>query len=111
MQQFQSFRPYRYVPPGYTGKVATRPAQTGDKSEWNWVEPYVENDWNRGGCRLSGQRSGRASWYSDHAHSTTNQISRQLRKSIVPTLSPAIFNRHISALEETAFAQALLKGR
>jgi hypothetical protein len=43
----------------------------------------------------------------NHGHLTANQIGRQCGQSIELVLSPAIFDRHIAALDVASFAQAL----
>src|SRR5262245_8876406 len=110
MQQFESLRSYRHVPSGYPGHVATWSMQAGDKSQFDRVQSYVEDDWDRGGRCLGRQCSGGTGRHSNHSHLTTNQIVRQRRKSIVPTLCPAIFNRHVPAFDITGFFQALVEG-
>ena len=51
----------------------------------------------------AGMNAGR----SNHGHLTTNQIGRQSRQSIVLALRPAVFDRHVPALDIAGFAQAL----
>src|SRR5262249_7880229 len=43
------------------------------------------------------------------AHLTTDQIGRQWRQSIVLTVRPPIFDRHVAAFDITGFAQALVE--
>ena len=66
----------------------------------------VEDDRNRRGRRLCRQRR-RSATADNHGHLTANQIGRQCRQSIVFALRPAIFDRHVPALDIAGFAQAL----
>ena len=46
----------------------------------------------------------------NHGGLVTSHIARHVRQSIVLALRPAIFDRHVPALEIAGFAQALAKG-
>src|SRR5262245_18645733 len=60
MQQFQPLRPYLQGQGGRSGEVAAGPVQTGDKSKFDRVARYEEDDRDGCGRRLSRQcgRSG-----------------------------------------------------
>src|SRR5262249_859521 len=58
------------------------------------------------GRRLSGECSGGSAGRGDHAHSTANEIGRQLRQAIKSAFRPAIFNRHVLALDVTGVCKA-----
>ena len=45
----------------------------------------------------------------DHGDPATNQIGRQRRQSIVFAFRPAVFDRHVLALDIAGFLQALAK--
>src|SRR5262249_11943698 len=47
--------------------------------------------------------------HGNHGHFATNQLSHYCGKSIVVILRPTILNRHVPALDVTAFTQALPK--
>jgi hypothetical protein len=89
------------LPPGRL-KLATRPAVTGSPA----AEEDNRNLCGRGFGRL--RRSVAAS-REDHGHLTANQIGRQGRQSIVLVLGPAVFDRHVPALNITGFIQASAK--
>src|SRR2546430_13502421 len=60
--------------------------ETGDKSQFNRVDPCIEDDRYRGRRRLGRHRRGTIR--SNHGHLTTNQIGHQYRQPIVVTLGP-----------------------
>ena len=64
---------------------------------------------DRCGRRLGGKGAGAAPVCGDHGHLSANQISRQRRQSIVLPLGPAVFDRHVSALDIAGFVQTLAK--
>ena len=86
------------LPPGRF-RLATSPTATGSPAD-------REDDRNRRGRRLGRQRRC-AAGRGNHGHLTANQIGRQCRQSIVLTLRPAIFDRHVAAFDIAGFAQAL----
>src|SRR5262249_1255060 len=47
---------------------------------------------------------------SNDSDLASNQISRQARQPLVFALCPAVFDRHISSLDEAKFVQAFLEG-
>src|SRR5262245_8929589 len=110
MQQFEPLRSYRHVPSCYPSHVATWSMQAGDKSQFDRVQSYVEDDWDRSGRCLGRQCSGGTGRHSNHSHLTTSQIGRQRRTSIVTTLCPAMINRHVSAFEIIGVFYRLLYG-
>ena len=87
------------LPPGRF-RLATSPTSTGSAA-------YREDDRNRRGRRLCRQCRRSAAGRDNHGHLAANQIGRQCRQSIVLALRPAIFDRHVPALDVAGFAQAL----
>ena len=100
------FGPSSALKRGHAREVAAWPVQAGDKSKLDRVAAGQEDDRNRRGRRLGRQRR-RSAARGNHGHLTTNQIGRQRRQSIVLALRPAIFDRHVPALDIAGFAQAL----
>jgi hypothetical protein len=68
-----------------------------------------KDDRYRRGSRLCGSCRGEAS-HDNYDHLTAHKICRQLRKSIVLTLGPAIFDRDVLTLDIAGFFQALPEG-
>ena len=95
---FKLVTPVR-LPPGRF-RLATSPS-------CDRVAADREDDRNRRGRRLCRQCRRSTADGDDHAHLTADQIGRQRRQSIVLALRPAIFDRHILALDIAGFFQAL----
>ena len=83
-------------------QVAARPGEAGNKTKLDRVVADDEDDGDRRGCRLGRERRRGASGRGDHRNPSANQFGRQLRQSIVLTLSPAVFDRHVLALDIAA---------
>src|SRR5215831_3669658 len=73
-QKLQPLSPHLYVQRGRARGVATRPIQTSDQSELDWVVPHVEDDRNRRGCCLCRKRCS-ITGCGNYAHLTTNEIA------------------------------------
>ena len=86
------------LPPGWF--------RLGDKPNLDRVAPYRED--NRNGCSSRFSRHCRRSSAGgrNHVHLTVNQFGRQSRQSIVMTFRPAIFDRHILALDISCLFQS-----
>jgi hypothetical protein len=67
-----------------------------------------EDDRDRRGCRLGREHRGRGDG-GDHGGPSANKFGRQRRQSIHLILGPAVFERHILALDITGVFQALAK--
>ena len=91
------------------GQVAARPGEAGDKTEPDRVFAGDEDDGDRRGCRLGRQRDGSTADRGDHGDLPANQIGRQRRQPIDLILGPAVFDRHVLALDKARFLQALAK--
>ena len=74
-------------------------ARLATKTKPDRVLASDEDDRDRRGCRLGRERWGSASGRSDHGDLSANQIGRQLRQSIDLILRPAVFDRHVLALD------------
>src|SRR5262249_41712104 len=89
-----------------TCDVSTRPVEAGDEVVLGWVPPGCEDDRYCRGYGL-GRNCREGVVRSDHCHLTAHQIGCEIGQSIVLVLRPAILDRHILALDVTAFADAL----
>ena len=110
MQQFQPLRCDFYDQLGHACHIAARPIQAGDEAELNRICARFEDDRNGLGRRLCSQR-GRSSGRGNHRYLTMNQIGHHRRQPIKLALCPAVFNRHVAALNITVFSQSFAKGR
>jgi hypothetical protein len=108
VQQLQPFWRYPHVRIGHARYVATWPIKTGDESELNWVGSHFEDDRNGRSRRLCRKRRRSAS-RGNHSHPTLNQISHQRWQPISSALRPAVFDRHVLAIDVTRFAQPFEK--
>ena len=87
------------LPPGRL-RLATRPSL-------DRIAADREDDRDRRGRGLGRERRGIATGATITATWRSNQIGRQRRQSIVVTFRPAVFDRHVLALDEAGFVQAL----
>ena len=92
-----------------TCQVAARPGEAGDKTKPDRVVADDEDDGDRRGCRLGRERRSGASGRGDHGDLPANQFGRQRRQSIELILGPAVFDRHVLALDIAGVFQALAK--
>ena len=82
-------------------QVAARPGEAGDKTEPDRVFRDDEYDGDRRGRRLDRECRQRDLRRSDHGDPSANQFGRQRRQSIELSLGPAIFDRHVVALDDS----------
>jgi hypothetical protein len=94
---------------GYAGDIAARPIKAGDEVELHRIAGGSEDNGNRSGRRLCGKRRRSAS-RGNHSHLTMNQIGHHRRQPITSALRPAVFDRHVLAINVTGFAQPFEKG-
>src|ERR1700687_2221062 len=95
----------------HAGEITFWPVQASDESKLDRVASYPEDDRNRRSRRLCCQCRGSTAGRCNHVHPTTNQIGSECRQSIVVALSPAVFDRHILAVDVPSFAKALVERR
>ena len=107
MQELQSLHIQFHVQRGYACEVATRSIEACNEADLNWIGARYENNGNRGCCSFGRYR--RLGVRDNHSHPTTNQISRQRGQSIILPLRPAVFDRHVLALDPSGFLQALME--
>src|SRR5262249_53958570 len=86
--------------------IASRWAEAGDQPKLDRIAAGIEDDWNRIGCCLC--REHRSSVHRDNdGHLTTNQFGRHRWQPIISALRPAVFDRHVPALDIARLLQAL----
>ena len=110
MQQLQPLRRHLHIRLRHARDVATRSIQITDEAELDRVGAGFKDDRNGGGRGLGCNRRGGACC-SNHRDLTGNQICHHRRQTVILTLRPAIFDRHIVALNIACFAQTFEKGR
>jgi hypothetical protein len=105
MQQPQPLGFQRGGQIAYPSDVFSRPAKTSDEALFNGIGREGGNDWDRR-CRSLGGQSGRfAAGRSKHGHRQVDELRRLRCQPIILSLSPAIFDRHVLALDEAVFGQ------
>ena len=90
-------------------QVAARPGEAGDKTKPDRVVANGEDDGDRRGCRLGRERHRGAFDRDDHGDLSANQFGRQRRQPIELIVGPAVFDRHVLALDIAALLQGLAK--
>src|SRR6267378_1258604 len=106
-QQLQPLRPHLYVQVRYAGQVAAGPVEAGDKPNLDRVDRYREDDRNGRSRRLCRKCRRSTAGRRNHSHLTVNQVGRQCRQSIILAVRPAIFDRHVLALDISCILQSL----
>ena len=106
VQQLQSLRREQIGEESDARDIAARPVEARDKSVLDRVAAETEDDRDRCGRRLGRERRDRSDC-GDHGHLTADQIGRQRRQPIILPIGRAEFDRHVPALDEAGFAQAL----
>jgi hypothetical protein len=90
------------------GEVRAGPVEAGDKTQCDRVTAGVKYDRYRRGRCLRRHRCGAADGY-DHGYAAADQIGRERRQPINLIFRPAVFDRHVLALDIAGFLQALEK--
>src|SRR5262245_36526801 len=80
-------------------QIAARPIEARNKPELHGVRGDAEDDRDRRGCRLGCECRSGTSGRNDYRYLPANQFGRQLRQPLELTLGPAIFDRHVLALD------------
>ena len=108
MQHLQPLRRKLRVQRGHAREVAARSVQAGDKSKLHRVAPGGEDDWN---CRS--RRFGRQCRRNSDPRRSRPPVGEPGRPPVPGTdhltLRPAVFDRHVAALDIANFAQSLAK--
>ena len=90
------------------GQVASRPAETMDKPELNWVNANIEHDGNTSRRGLCSRNSRTADRYNQ-VYWAPDQFDGKFWKALVAALGPAVFNGQILVFYVTGLGEALLK--
>src|SRR5262245_34171940 len=106
VQQLQSLRSELHVQSNHAREIASRSAEGSDQTKLDRVAAGIEHDRNRSGCCPC--REHRSSVRRDNdGHLTTNQFGRHPWQPIISANRPAVFDRHVSALDIARLLQAL----
>jgi hypothetical protein len=92
----------------YAGEVAAGVGETGGEALRDQVATAGEYDRDRRGC-IFRRRYSRAGYY-DHVDIAADEFRGKCRQAIIAPLGPPVFNRYALSLDETYFAQSVLKG-
>src|SRR6516164_1435395 len=95
----------------YSGDVAAWPMQARDQSAPDRVGAADENNRHGRGRRFRRQRRCFAADRDDDRHLPTHEIAREHREPVVVTLSGAVLDRDVAALDETGLIQTLADDR
>jgi len=107
MKQLKPLRLKRNTQPTYTRDIAAGSVHLGDEAVLHRVTAGLKNDrYHRGSRFCRETRSGSAD-SSNHGNLVTNQITRQVRQSIILPLRPTVLDGHVLALDKTAFLETL----
>ena len=88
-------------------QVATRPRETGDETELDWVFADAEDDRDRRGRGFGSKRSSVAGWRGDNNDTTTHEVSNERRQAIKLAVQPVVLHGYILTLEIAGFVEAL----
>src|SRR6516162_5234556 len=88
-------------------QIAARPIEAGDEAQPDRVFADAEGDRDRRRCRLGCECRSGTSGRNDYCYLPVNQFGCQLRQPLELTLSPAIFDRHVLALDIAGVLEAL----
>jgi hypothetical protein len=111
MQQLKSLSDGLGAECGNPGDVSTRPTDARHKPGMDWIGGGVKHDWNRLGRRYCGPDSDIAGANNKDRDLAADEVVCQSRQPVELTIRPSIFDRDVSALHETHFAEAAAEGR
>src|SRR5262249_14079792 len=107
MKQLKPLWLKRNAQPTYTRDIAAGSVHPGDEAVPHRATAGLKNDrYHRGSRFCRETRSGSAD-SNNHRNLVANQITRQVRQSIILPLRPAVFDRYVLALDVACFLQAL----
>ena len=107
MKQLKPLRLKRHAQPTYTRDIAAGSVHPGDEAVLHRVTAGLKNDrYHRGSRFCREARSGSAD-SGNHGHLAANEITRQVRQSIILPFRPAVLDRQVLALDNTAFLETL----
>ena len=111
MQQFDPLGGDLKAESGHASEIAARPIEARHQPSGDRIAADIEDNWDRLGRRLEDERRRRASWYSDDAHLSVDQVRRKRRQTVVVPVRPAVFDRDIAALDKPGLGEALMERR
>src|SRR5262249_18855314 len=88
-------------------RVAAGPGKAGDKTRPDRVFGDTKHDGDRRGCSLGRQRRSRTTSGDDHGDLSANEFRRQYWQSIELIFGPAVFDRHVLALDKAGLFETL----
>src|SRR5262249_50292006 len=91
------------------GHVTAWSVETSHQTKFDRVAASNKDYRNASSRSLGCECRGGTAQCGPHRDIAPNQLVREGRQSIVMTLGPAIFNRHVAAFEITAFAQTFVE--
>src|SRR5262249_22627097 len=91
-----------------SGDIAAWAIECHHRARFDRIIPREEYDRNGRGSGLGGCCRRTSSDQDDHSYAAIHQLGRLLRKSIVVSLRPAVFECDVAALDVPGFSQALL---
>src|SRR5262249_55207228 len=106
-QEFQPLRRQLIAEKIDPRQIAALPIEAGDEAQPDRVFAGAEDDRDRRRCRLGCECRGGTSGRNHYRYLPANQFGRQRRQPLELPLSPAIFDRHVLALDIAAVLEAL----
>ena len=107
MKQLKPLRLKRNAQPTYTCDIAAGSVHRGGEAVLHRVTASLKDHRYHRGSRFDREtRSGSAD-SGDHGNLAANQITREIRQSIILSLRPAVLDRRVLALDKTAFLETL----
>jgi hypothetical protein len=89
------------------GDIAAGAIEARDEPRRDRIAATFKNNRDLGGRRLGSERRCGAARSKDDSNPLTDEISGQCRQSVIVTVGPAIFNRHVPPVDIAALAQSL----
>jgi hypothetical protein len=100
VQKLQAFRFQESSELNEAGRVPARPVDASDETQLDRVKGAREHDRDgRRGGFSSLRRKSACARGDDDGYLTTHQLDGEARQTIVLTLGPAIFDRHVAAFD------------
>src|SRR6516162_461894 len=109
MQEPEPLGPESVAHAAHAGHVPARMAEVFDQAIADRVAADLENDRDGRGCRLGGQHGLGAVEPRDHLDLASHQIGRERGQAILVTISPAVLDREIGALDKAALLEPAME--
>jgi hypothetical protein len=111
MQHLELLLDERPIEECHARDVAARSVETADEADCARICSDDEDDRDRFGCGLGGERRRRGAYAGDHVHLAGDKIGCQRRKTRVVALRPAILGGHVPPFDKAALVEAAPSGR